>query len=64
MASIGKLRWFVLLTAWFSSVGITFAVDSNPDQQPGLVREADTRGPEVTPSLIAMPLEDVQWSNR
>jgi hypothetical protein len=64
MAPIGKLTWCVLLAAWVSSVGITVAVDSTPDEEPELVRVSDKGGPEITPSLVAMPHEDVQWPSR
>jgi hypothetical protein len=63
MASIGKLTWFVLLTAWFSAVG-TVAFDTLPDEPPALLRVSDTPGPHTKPALVAMPLQDVQWRNR
>jgi hypothetical protein len=63
MASIGKLTWFVLLTAWFSAVG-TVAFDTLPDEQPALLHVSDTPGPDLKTALVAMPLEDVQWRDR
>jgi hypothetical protein len=64
MTSIGKATWFTLLTLWCVGVAITIALATTPEEEPALLRVSDTRGPQVNPALVAMPLEDVRWAGR
>ena len=64
MASIGKATWFALLTAWIVGVAVTIVLATAPQDEPGLLRVSNTRGPQTRPALVPVPLEGVAWSSR